>query len=209
MGLTPKDKIKVYYSENKDIIEKYAEQIKKQVIAEEIVFSAQGGPASGWKIEKIMIKTEAIILKSADSNEVDRLLTIYSEKLGKINISAKGVKKLESKLRYSIEAISYVQMILVEGKNFLILKDAFIIDQFLNIKKDLEKIKIARKLAELIDEALVGEEQDEEIWKLILGTFKKINSGNMTSEEVPDFEKKLIGLLGYNPEHMKEIQNLY
>jgi len=37
-GLTPKDKIRVYYSENKDIIEKNKEQIKKQVIAEDIIF---------------------------------------------------------------------------------------------------------------------------------------------------------------------------
>lgn len=148
-------------------------------------------------------------MKSADSNEVDRLLTIYSEKLGKINISAKGVKKLESKLRYSIEAITYVQMILVEGKNFLILKDAFILDQFSNIKKDLEKIKIAKELVDLIDEAIVGEERDEEIWKLILGTFKKINSENITNREVSDFKNRLIGLLGYNPDEMKEIENLY
>jgi len=47
MGLTPKDRIKVYYSENKDIIEKHAEQIKKQVIAEEIVFGKE------FKIEKV------------------------------------------------------------------------------------------------------------------------------------------------------------
>jgi len=47
-GLTPQDKIKVYYSENKDVIEKYKNQIKKQVIAEEVVF---GG--DGLKIKKI------------------------------------------------------------------------------------------------------------------------------------------------------------
>lgn len=46
-NLTPKDKIKVYYSENKNIIEKYAEQIKKQVIAEELIFGSE------FKIEKI------------------------------------------------------------------------------------------------------------------------------------------------------------
>ncbi|MBU4285148.1 DNA repair protein RecO [Patescibacteria group bacterium] len=158
-----------------------------------------------------MIKTEAIILKSVDSNEVDRLLTIYSEKLGKINIFAKGVKRLESKLRYSIEVITYVQMILVEGKNFLILKDAVLIDQFLNIKKDLEKIKIAKKLADLINEAIVGEERDEDIWKLVLGTFKDLNCADSASIKTlaDKFEKKLISLLGYNPEEMKEIENLY
>lgn len=146
-------------------------------------------------------------MKSADSNEVDRLLTIYSEKLGKINISAKGVKKLESKLRYSIEPIAYVQMILVEGKKFLILKDTFIIDQFLNTKKDLGKMKISRKLVELIDEALVGEEQDEDIWKLILESFKTLDSNEEFNLKL--FQKNLIKLLGYNPDEMKEIENLY
>jgi isoleucyl-tRNA synthetase len=47
-GLMPKDKIKVYYSDNKEIIEKYKEQVKKQVIAEEIIFEE-----GGLKIEKI------------------------------------------------------------------------------------------------------------------------------------------------------------
>ncbi|MFH2014017.1 MAG: DNA repair protein RecO, partial [Patescibacteria group bacterium] len=87
-----------------------------------------------------MIKTKAIILFKKSSNEYDNVISIYSEELGKIFISAKGTKKIESKLRYSIEPISFVQLILVEGKNFLILKDAFLLDQFLNIKKDLEKL---------------------------------------------------------------------
>jgi DNA repair protein RecO (recombination protein O) len=157
-----------------------------------------------------MIKTEAIILKSADANEVDRLLIVYSQKLGKISISAKGVKKLESKLRYSIEPISWVQMILVEGKNILILKDAIIKDQFLNIKNDLEKIKIAEKLANLIDEAIVGEENDDDVWELILITFKGINEGKIVLKSaVSDFEKNLIKLLGYSPEAIKELKDIY
>ena len=155
-----------------------------------------------------MIKTEAIILKKSDFNEKDRILVVYAEKLGKVNISAKGVKKLESKLRYSIEPISYVQMILVEGKNFLILKDAVLIDQFLNIKKDLEKIKIARELVDIIDEAIVGEEKDEDIWSLILKTIQAIDRGQ-TSVNLEEFQKNLIELLGYDPEQMKKIEDLY
>jgi len=157
-----------------------------------------------------MIKTEAIILKTADSNEVDRLLTVYSEKLGKINISAKGVKKVESKLRYSIESISCVQMILVEGKNILILKDAVIKDQFLNIKKDLGKIKIAKKIMDLTDEAIAGEECDKEIWELILTTLKSLNKDKIYPKStISDFQKNLIKLLGYDPEAMRELKDIY
>jgi len=156
-----------------------------------------------------MIKTEAIILKSSDLNETGRNLIVYSEKLGKINVRAIGVKKVESKLRYSIEPISYVQFILVEGKNSLILKDAILIDQFLNIKKDLEKIKIARKLTDLIDEAIAGQEKDEDVWKLILETLKNIDVGRATSHIVMEFEKKLIKLLGYDSDSTKSIKDLY
>lgn len=156
-----------------------------------------------------MIKTEGIILKKADSNEVDQLLVVYTKELGKVFISAKGTKKLESKLRYSIEPISYVQLILVEGKNFLILKDAVIKNQFLKIKKDLKKIKTAQQITELIDEAIVGEEKDENIWKLILNTFKALNVGHPTSNIVEDFKKSLIGLLGYDPEQVKNLEDIY
>jgi DNA repair protein RecO (recombination protein O) len=159
-----------------------------------------------------MIKTEAIILKNADLNETGRLLIIYSEKLGKIGVQARGVKKVESKLRNHIEPISYSQFILVEGKNSLILKDAILLDQFLNIKKDLNKIKIAKELADLIDEALVGEERDEEIWRLILKTFKDLEEkpfNKLETREISEFKRRLIGLLGYDPDEMKEIENLY
>lgn len=154
-----------------------------------------------------MIKTEGIILKTTDSNEVDKLLSVYTEKLGKILISAKGVKKVESKLRYSIEPISYVQLILVEGKNFLILKDAVLIDQFLNIKKDLEKIKTAKELAEIIDEAIVGQEKDESVWSLLLKTIQAINRSS--SVDIADFQKNLIKLLGYDPEQIKNLKEIY
>lgn len=149
-------------------------------------------------------------MKSVDSNEVDRMLTVYSEKLGKVNVSAKGVKKPESKLRYSIEPISHIGMILVEGKNFLILKDAIIIDQFSGIKKDLEKMKIVKKLNELIDEAIVGEEKDEDIWKLIVLTFKSIDNGKISLKSaIVDFSKNLIKLLGYDPEQMRNLNEIY
>ena len=156
-----------------------------------------------------MVKTEAIILKKADLGETDRLLTIYSSERGKINILAKGVRKLESKLRYSIEPISWVQLILVEGKNFLILKDAVLKDEFLKIKKDLERLKIAQKIAEMIDQAIVGEEKDKDIWKLILTTLKSLNVGSRTSNIEEDFQKKLIKLLGYDPDQVKDLSGIY
>jgi len=159
-----------------------------------------------------MIKTEGIILKKAGLNEVDQLLIVYTKEFGKVNILAKGVRKLESKLRYSIEPISYVQLILVEGKTFPILKDAVLKNQFLKIKKNLKPLKIIKQIADFIDEAIAGEEKDEEIWKLILTTFKSIDVENdpaAAGHIKEDFQKNLIRLLGYDPEQIKDLTDIY
>ena len=156
-----------------------------------------------------MIKTEAIILKSADLGETDRLLTIFSKEFGKIQVTARGTKKLESKLRYHLEPFSYSYLILVEGKNFRIVKDAILITQFLSMRKDLEKMEIAYKIVDLIDELIVGEEKDENIWNLLLKTLKELNVGSPTSNMVVGFQDELLRLLGYDPEQVKSIAEIY
>ena len=156
-----------------------------------------------------MIKTEAIILKSADLGEIDRLLTIYSKEMGRVNVLAKGTKKLESKLRCHIEPLSYSYLILVKGKNFLILKDAVLIDQFLSIRKDLEKVKIVYKIVDLVNELIIGEEKDENIWILLLRTLKGLNVGRATSNIAEDFQDNLLRLLGYDPAQIKNLADVY
>jgi len=156
-----------------------------------------------------MTKTEAIILKTADLGEADRLLIIYSKEFGKIRVIARGVKKLESKLRCNLEPFNHGHLILIEGKNFRIIKDAILLNEFLLMRKELEKIKIAHKIAELIDQAIIDEEKDEKIWNLLLKTLKNLNVGHSTSHIVKDFQNSLIRLLGYDPSHIKDLADIY
>lgn len=156
-----------------------------------------------------MTKTEAIVLKTADLGEADRLLTIYTKEFGKIQIAARGIKKLESKLRYHLEPLSYILLILVNGKNLKIVKDAALKDQFLSMRKDLEKMKVAYKIVDLIDELIVGEEKDEDIWNLILQTFKNLNAEDKILNVVKNFQDNLLKLLGYDPKFVKNLRDIY
>lgn len=156
-----------------------------------------------------MTKTEAIVLKTADLGEADRLLTIHTKEFGKIQVIARGVKKLESKLRYHLEPLSYIFLILINGKNLKIVKDAALKDQFLSTRKDLEKIKIAYKIVDLVDELIVGEEKDEDIWNLILKTFKNLNAEDRILNVVENFQDNLLKLLGYDPKFVKNLRDIY
>ncbi len=156
-----------------------------------------------------MVKTKAIILKTADLGEADRLLTIYSKEFGKIRVIARGVKKVSSKLRYHLEPLSYSQFILVEGKQNKIVKDSILMNQFLSIKKDLNKVKTAYKIVDLIDQLIVGEEKDDNIWELILQVFKIISKKEENPQIVEEFRNSLLKLLGYDPKHVKNLNDIY
>ncbi len=156
-----------------------------------------------------MTKTEAIILRTVDLGEVDRFLTIYTKEFGKIQVVARGVKKIESKLRYHLEPFSYNHLILIQGKNFRIVKDAVLINQFLPMREDLERIKIVYKIIDLVDELIVGEERDEDIWNLFLKVFEELNVGGSASHIVQNFQDNLLRLLGYDPKHIKDLSDIY
>ncbi len=155
-----------------------------------------------------MFKTKAIILKITDLGEVDQFLTIYSKNFGKIKVAARGAKKLQSKLRHHLQPINLSGFILVQGKNYKIVKDAILINQFLNIKKDLNKIKIAHKIINLADELIAGEEADEQIWELLLKSLETLNQNNPGSDFFKKFKNSLVEILGYSPEHTN-IEDIY
>ncbi len=48
-------------------------------------------------------RTQGIILKKEDRGEADRLFTIYTKDFGKLELLAKGERKIKSKLRGGLE----------------------------------------------------------------------------------------------------------
>jgi hypothetical protein len=85
------------------------------------------------------------------------------------------------------------------------------LDQFLGIKESLIKLRTSKELADFIDEAVVGQEKDEDIWDLILLTFKTIDKADCVYvKTLPKlFKNSIIALLGYNPDEMKELRDIY
>lgn len=159
-----------------------------------------------------MIKTEGIILKATDLGEADRLLVVYTKELGKLRVIARGIKKTQSKLKYSLEPFSHSRLILVEGKKALLVKDAFLLNQFKNIRQDLRKIKTTYQVINLVDEVIVGQEKDEALWQLLADTLQSIEvtEGNFSVKQTFEkFRQPLFHLLGYDPQEMKTAEDIY
>lgn len=154
------------------------------------------------KMPFIHYRTKAFIFKKVDRFEADRIFTVFTQDFGKLEILARAIRKITSKLRQASEIFYLSEIEFIQGRTYKTLTDAVLIKKFENINKYPEKLKTAFKISETLDDFLKFEERDEKIWKLILGTFQKLNN-HLTSSFLELFFYFLwnfFSTLGYKPE---------
>lgn len=151
-------------------------------------------------------RTQGIFLKKTDRGEADQFLTLYTEEFGKLRILGKAIRKISSKLRGGAEFFYLSEIEFVQGKIHKTLTDAILIDRFLNIRRDLSKLRIAHKITEVLDELASKEEKDEHVWALLQEVFEKLNNSRLPAGRGKleiiyyYFFWHLVSILGYRPD---------
>ena len=149
-------------------------------------------------------RTQGFILKKVDRGEADRIFTIYTKDFGKLELLARAERKIKSKLRGSLELFYLSEIEFIQGKTHKTLTDALLIENFPNLKKDLEKLPIAYKISETLDGLINGQEPDKNIWHLLNEVFNKLNNPNLkpviSNLVYYYFLWNILSILGYQPE---------
>jgi len=150
--------------------------------------------------------TPGFILKKEDRGEADQLFTVYTRDFGKLKILGKAIRKISSKLRSGMEIFYLSEIEFIQGKIYKTLTDIFLIKKFQNLRKTLERLAIAKKISDDIDNFIKGEEPDEKIWQLLTEAFKNLDNLNLKSTIgnlqllYYHFFWNFISILGYKPE---------
>ncbi len=143
-------------------------------------------------------KLQGIVIKRKNFGEADRLITVYSKTEGKIKIKATGVRRITSKRSPHIELLNYCVFSLYRGKSMPTLTEVESLENFYDLKNDLEKIGFAYHVCELVDGLCPENQQNNEIFDLLDKTLKLISKEkNNLIEIVKDFEIQLLSLLGF------------
>lgn len=152
----------------------------------------------------IRYRTLGIILKKENRGEANQLFTIYTKDFGKLEILGKAIRKISSKLRSDIDIFYLSNIEFIQGKNYKTLTDALVIEKYENIKKNLGKLKIIYKIAEIFDRLVHGQEKDEKIWNLLFEVLKNLNEQNLRNKNQQLFFYyflwKFLSILGYEPQ---------
>lgn len=96
-------------------------------------------------------KTDAIVLRSVDYRDNDRILTLFTADRGKITASMKGVRKKEAKLRFASELFSFSEYVFAVkgGRNTVV--SASLYDGFFPLRESIGKFYAACCVAEICD----------------------------------------------------------
>ncbi len=152
----------------------------------------------------LYVNTLAIVLKKEEKQEIDTSFIFYTKKFGKLNVFAKGAKKINAKLSPHLLVANLVRMELVI-KSYPRLIGAELKDNFSFIRKNDFALWSTLENLYIFDQLIVSPEKDLKIWNLLLNYLNVSNfllkkgKGNGYLLLVSLFFKiNLISLLGYS-----------
>ena len=115
----------------------------------------------------VIINTQGIVLKSVPYKENDLILTIFSRKLGKVSVIARGAKKSKSSLLSSSQIFAYSNFTLKREGNMYRVTQSEIIKSFYNLSYDFEAFSYATYILKLIDSFMIENQPNNRLFILL------------------------------------------
>ena len=145
-------------------------------------------------------QTEAIIIKKTKLGEADRILTLYTPHLGKLQAVAKGVRRPRSKLAGHLELLTHSQVSLARGRNLDTITGSQTINSFLSLKSDLELTSYALYATELLSQFTADGIENHPLFQLLLETMHNLCQSGDNELVLHYFELHLLDRVGYRPQ---------
>lgn len=146
---------------------------------------------------------QAIILARRDFREFDQIISVYTKEKGKLELLARGVKKITSKNAAHLEPFCFVLIEVASGKEIDHLTKVVPIEMFPEIRKNLSKSMAAGYAMKLMDKLIKIGQPDTKIWELAREWLRYMDE--MTGETMPvsslldAFVLRFFSSLGYRP----------
>jgi DNA repair protein RecO (recombination protein O) len=147
-------------------------------------------------------RTRAIVLRTFDHGESDRLVHLYTEALGRVSALAKGARRSRRRFPGTLEIFTILDARIVEPPraSLLRLEGARLERPFEGLVNDLGRYAVACQLVEVLDRLTGEHESNPELFQFAVGVL------DVLAAEVPDRLLALLVLtktlahLGYRPQ---------
>ena len=149
---------------------------------------------------------EGVVLRRRDLGEADRILTIFTDRAGKLSVVAKGARRTKSRLAGHLEPFCRTSLLIAKGRNLDIVTQASLIEPFRNLHQSEVLIAYAGYFADLLDLFSVEGQENHRVYDLLIDSLDQLNRGLEPFTTSVIYEFRLLALMGFQPELHKCIE---
>lgn len=149
----------------------------------------------------MFFKTEGVVLREADYNDTDRMLTVLTRDSGRMTLKARGVRSSRSPLRAACQLLAYSEFTILERRGYLTITEATPKEMFLELRSDLELLSLASYFAQVAEVVSQEDSPNPQLLSLLLNCMYALGKLQKPQSLVKAvFELRTACLAGYTPD---------
>lgn len=153
---------------------------------------------------RILLKTDAIVLRTMRMGETSKLITLFTEAHGKLKVTAKGARRPKSKFAGCLEVswLVHIGCPVRDDRDLHNLTDAETIRARPALLKDLARLSFAAAACEMVDRLSIDHEPNRRLYLCLAGVLVGLEEVEPVQLESLFwyFQLRVAEALGYRPE---------
>lgn len=147
------------------------------------------------------ITTNAIVVRRADYRENDRMITLFSPTLGRIDALCRGCRRQKSPLMAASEVFCAGEYVLYQSREHTTVVSCQVQDTYYALRGDYERLSHGMYCLELCAAAIQPAQENERLFLLLLKTLAHLCYGDAQPRRVTSvFVMGMVSLLGFRPQ---------
>lgn len=140
------------------------------------------------------------VLRTTDTKEADKILTVLSPQLGKILVIARGARRKNSRLAAACQLLAYDELTVYKRGGWYMLDEASTLELFPGVRRDIVRLSLASWFAELTEAVCPEEAPAPELASLLLnGLYALCYLEKDPALVKTAFQWRLMALAGFQP----------
>lgn len=146
------------------------------------------------------ISTPALVLRRADYSDYDRMVTLFSPRLGRIDAIARGCRRPKSPLLNACEPFTSGEFQFYQRGERFTLEQCQISESFFELRMDYDRLTHGVYWLKLLEAAVMPDVPMEDLFLITLRALAHLNYSQLPPELLTmAFEMHLMAQLGYAP----------
>jgi len=148
----------------------------------------------------VIVKTDAVVLRTRKFRESSKIVTLYTREHGKVGVVARGVVRPKSKYGSALQPMAFLSTVFYrkEGRDLHNLSIAEPLERFNVLSGSLERLSAGMAIVEIVEAAMHDEDRNVPLFDALVEALRMLDDPTANEQSVGLwFQIRLATILGY------------